>query len=125
MSHALIIDDNLIFSRAVRSRLEAFGFNSFDHAWAEQQALEAAAERRPDLIVVGDTIVEGSPRGVADMLACNSGAPVLVVTTRSFMLQRQPCNGAQFGGPHLLVDLDDALARIKQRPASAFAHGAA
>lgn len=35
MSHAWIIDDNVILSRAIRSRLEAFGFDSFDYTWTE------------------------------------------------------------------------------------------
>jgi DNA-binding response OmpR family regulator len=112
VSHALIIDDNVILSRAVRDRLEAFGFDSFDYAWAEEQALHAAAKRRPDLIVVGDSIAEGSPLAVAKDLSREKGAPLLVVTTQSFMLQRQLRDSAELDGPHLLIDLDDALARI-------------
>jgi len=112
MSHALIIDDNLIVSRAIQDRLEAFGFDSFDHTWAEQQALAAAAFRTPDLIVVGDTIAEGSPLDVAEELARANGAPVLVVTTHRFMLQRRIPEGAVIDGPYHLSELESALATV-------------
>lgn len=113
MSHALIIDDNVILSRAIRSRLEAFGFDSFDYTWAEQQALEAAAARSPDLIVVGDTIAGGSPLGVAGHLAASGDVPVLVVTTQSFMLQRRAATGEFVDGPYRLSELDQVLAAFQ------------
>ncbi len=112
MCHALIIDDNVILSRAIRNRLEAFGFNSFDCTWAEQQALDAAASRSPDLIVVGDAIAEGSPLPVARKLAASNAVPVLVVTTQSFMLQRRVAEASIIDGPHGFSDLDGALAAI-------------
>ena len=114
MSHALIIDDNVVLSRAIRSRLEAFGYNSFDCTWAEQQALAAAASRSPDLIVVGDTIAEGSPLGVAGRLGASKSVPVLMVTnTQTFMLQRNAPDGTVIDGPYRLSELDMALATIR------------
>jgi DNA-binding response OmpR family regulator len=112
MSHALIIDDNLIISRAIRSRLEAFGFDSFDHTWAEQQAIDAAAARTPDLIVVGDTMSKGSPIEVADKLARSNDAPVLMVTTDRFMLRNRLPKCSVVDGPHALSELDAALGSI-------------
>jgi DNA-binding response OmpR family regulator len=109
MSHALIIDDNVVLSRAIRNRLEDFGYDSFDYTWGEDQAVRAAARRRPDLIVVGDAIVEGSPLPVAGTLACSSHAPVLQVTRASFMLRREETSGAVVQGPFGLSQLDVAL----------------
>ncbi len=48
VKHALIIDDNVAVSRAIRDRLKQFGFVSFDWTWSEHQALKAAAVRRPE-----------------------------------------------------------------------------
>lgn len=110
MSHALIIDDNMVVSRAIQSRLTAFGFDSFDHTWTEQQALEAAAQRRPDLIVVGDHVVSGSPIEVAHEVASASEAPILAVTADRFALQRCLPEGATVDGPYPLSELDSALA---------------
>ena len=114
MTHALIIDDNLIISRAIQDRLEAFGFNSFDHTWAEHQALEAAALHAPDLIVIGDTMAEGSPLQLAEELARANDAPVLVVTAHRFMLQHRIPDGAEVDGPYHLAELDDVLTAMSR-----------
>lgn len=110
MTHALIIDDNMVVSHAIQSRLSAFGFDSFDHTWSEQQALDAAARRRPDLIVVGDHVVSGSPLQVARKVASTTEAPILAVTADRFMLQRSLPEGATVDGPYPLDNLDAALA---------------
>lgn len=112
MSHALILDDNLIVSRAIRDRLQDYGFRSFDHTWAERQALDAAALRNPDLIVVGDTIADGCPLDVARKLAQANDAPVLFVTSDRFLLQRALPEGASVDGPYALGELDAALESI-------------
>ena len=109
MSHALIIDDNMVVSRAIQSRLAAFGFGSFDHTWTEQQALEAAARRRPDLIIVGHHVTGGSPLEVARAVAWKSDAPMLTVTTDRFVFERAVPQGAAIDGPYPLSELDAAL----------------
>ncbi len=112
VKHALIMDDNVAVSRAIRDRLKMFGFNSFDWTWAEHQALKAAAMRRPDLIVAGDTIVEGSPLRMAGELASSNRVPLLAIATQSFTLQRQTAGGEVFDGPYALIELDHALATM-------------
>lgn len=112
MSHALIIDDNLIVSRAIQERLQACGYESFDYAWTENQALEAAVDRPPDLIVIGDSIAEGSPLDLAEELARANETPVLVVTAHRFMLQQSLPHGAAIDGPYPLGELDEVLVRL-------------
>ena len=113
MSHALIIDDNMVVGRAIQSRLSAFGFDSFDHTWTEQQAREAAAQRRPDLVVVGDHVANGSPFEVAREVASASDAPILAVTADRFMFQRSVPDSATIDGPYPLNELDSALASAR------------
>ena len=113
MSHALIIDDNMVVGRAIQSRLAAFGFDSFDHTWTEQQALEAAAQRRPDLVVMGAHGVSGSPQEVSHEVASASDAPILTVTADHFMFQRSAPAGGAIDGPHPLSELDAALASVR------------
>lgn len=110
MRHALIIDDNMAVSRAIRDRLSAFGFDSFDHTWTEQQAREAVAQRRPDLIVVGDHVASGSPLEVAREVALVSQAPVLAVTSNRGTFQRSLPDDATVDGPYPLAQFDAALA---------------
>lgn len=115
MSHALIIDDNMAVSRAITSRLSAFGFSSFDHTWTEQQARAAVAHRRADPIVAGDHISSGSPLEIAREIASVSQAPFLAVTTDRCMFQRSLPNDATIDGPYPLTQLDTALARAGER----------
>ena len=111
MTHALIIDDNRAIARGMESRLQAFGFNSFDHTWSERQALEAAARHVPDLIVVGDAIAAGSPLEVARKVALKTHAPVLAVTADKVMLRKEVPADASLEGPFRLSELDRALAQ--------------
>jgi DNA-binding response OmpR family regulator len=112
VKHALIIDDNVAVSRAIRDRLKQFGFVSFDWTWSERQALKAAAVRRPDLVVAGETIVGGSPLSMAGKLASSNRVPLLSIATRSFMLQRQIAGDEVVDGPYALIELDRALASM-------------
>jgi DNA-binding response OmpR family regulator len=110
MRHALIIDDNMAVSRGIRARLQAFGFDSFDYTWTQRQALAAAAHHRPDLIVIGDSIADGSAVGVAREVAIRTEAPVLALTADKFRFERSIPEGTSVEGPYRLSELDDALA---------------
>ena len=118
VKHALIMDDNVAVSRAIRDRLASVGCESFDWAWAEHQAVRAAAARRPDLIVAGDTIVEGSPLTLAGELASSNRVPLLAIATQSFMFQRQTPVGEILDGPYALIELDHALATMSAAQAT-------
>ena len=95
--------------RALQQRLSAFGFDSFDHAWSEHQARQAAARRRPDL-VVGDHLASSAPLEVAREVASANDAPMLAVTSNRFMFERAVSHDAQVEGAYSLSQLDAALA---------------
>jgi DNA-binding NarL/FixJ family response regulator len=114
MSHALIIDDNMIVSRAIADRLVELGFNSFDHTWTERQAIAAAESRRPDLVVIGDSIENGSALEAARTIAMQRDTPVLMVTADPVRARRCLDQLASFDGPFLLNEIESAveLARV-------------
>ena len=109
MSHALIIDDNMIVSRAIQSRLEALGFTSFDHTWTEEQAVAAAVERAPDLIVVGDDVETGSPLGAVKRISGMLRIPVLMVTGDPHRARARLEKTCAFAGPFLLNQIEEAV----------------
>lgn len=109
MSHALIIDDNMVISRAIEARLVPYGFDSFDRTWAERQATEAAAQHAPDLIVVGDSVAGGSPMEVARHIATSCNAPVLMVTSGRVHEDWDLQAGTRITGPFHVTQLDAAL----------------
>ena len=118
MTHALIIDDNMIVSRAIQSCLETLGFNSFDHTWTEEQALAAAGRRPPDLVVIGDEVEAGSGLSAAKRISCNFAVPVLMVTGDPVRARKRLEKAVAFEGPFLLNQIEEAvqLARADTRP---------
>lgn len=110
MSHALIIDDNMIICRAIQTRLEALGFSSFDHAWTERQAIAAAGAHLPDLVVVGDEIAEGRSLNAAKRIAQQFAVPVLLVTGDVERARQMAGKECQFEGPFLINQIEDAVA---------------
>ena len=118
MSHALIIDDNMIVSRAVEDRLGPLGFDSFDHSWTEQQAILAAETHSPDLVVIGDTIADGSPLSIARRISNEHGSPVVLITAANFALYRTMPEGVSLTGPFRLSEIDSAVALTREMTAS-------
>lgn len=115
MNHALIIDDNLIVSRAIQSCLENLGFASFDHTWTEAQALDAARRRTPDLIVVGDELEFGSALDAARRISEWLSVPVLMVTGDPGRARQHLAQVEAFSGPFLLNQIEEAVEIARSR----------
>ena len=109
MNHALIIDDNMIVSRAIQSRLEGLGFTSFDHTWTEKQAVAAASRRAPNLVVIGDEVESGSALGAARRISRELAVPVLMVTGDPVRAERRLAKVEAFEGPFLLNQIEEAV----------------
>lgn len=110
MAHALIINDNMAVSRAIEDRLTKLGFDSFDHSFTKGQALSVAMCRRPDLVVVGDTVVGASPSVVADHVFKTFGTPIVQMASGRCEVRRQVLQGEIVTGPFSLSDLGTAVA---------------
>ncbi|MCL6251232.1 response regulator [Altererythrobacter sp. KTW20L] len=109
MPHALIIDDNIAISRAIRSYLEPLGFETCDQTRNKQQALDAAARRKPDIIVIGDDIETGSAIDAARRISCGEAIPVLMVSgdpTRASKVLQQ---ASSYDGPFHLNQIEEAV----------------
>lgn len=109
MGHALIIDENIAISRAIRGYLEPLGFNSFDHTWTEQQALQAARLRKPDIIVIGDDIETGSALNAARQISPDSSIPVLMVSGDPGMASKRLEQACSYEGPFHLNQIEEAV----------------
>lgn len=124
MTHALIIDDNMIISHAVENCLVSLGFDSFDHTWTEAQAIEAATARHPDLVIIGDSIADGSPVDAARRIVELFGAPILLVAAGRCEVRRNLPADAVLDGPFSLSDIDVAVA-VARAPEARSLHGRA
>lgn len=110
MLHALIIDQNIAIRRAIQHYLEVLGFGSFDHTWTEQQALAAARQRRPDIIVIGDDIEIGCAMRAARAIACDGSIPVLMVSGDPASASRQLARVSSYEGPFRINRIEEAVA---------------
>jgi DNA-binding response OmpR family regulator len=75
--HALIIEDEYFIVFAVEEALRQIGFHSFADARSVEEAVVAARERCPDLIVANHHLVDGT--GTDAVLAICSGQQIPVV----------------------------------------------
>lgn len=116
MNHALIIDENMIVSRAIQSRLEGLGFTSFDHTWTEEQAVAAASRRAPNLVVIGDELESGSALGAARRISRELAVPVLMVTGDPIRAERRLAKVEAFEGPFLLNQIEEAVSAACTAP---------
>lgn len=110
MNHALIIDDNMIVSRAIQNRLMGLGFTSFDHTWTGDQAIAAATRRTPNLVVIGDETDSVSALGAARRIASEGAVPVLMVTGDPANARSRLSKAGGFDGPFLLNQVEEAVA---------------
>lgn len=117
MPHALIIDDNTAISRAIQHYLADLGFCSFDHTLTEQQALAAARQRRPDIIVIGDTIAAGCAIRAARAICEDGAVPVLMASGDPALAARRLARASSYDGPFRINQIDEAVAlALESRP---------
>ncbi len=109
MAHGLIIDDNMVITQAIRAYMQPLGFDSFDQEWTEERAVDAARRRRPDLVIIGDRLEEGSTINAARRISQELGVPILMVTGEPAQALKRLGGEATFEGPFLLNDIDKAI----------------
>lgn len=110
MSHALIIEDNLIVSSAIEQQLRAIGFDSVDTAWTESQALDLLERHHPDLVVVGDDVAEGSSLATARQVSAMADVPILLATADSYRATQALPADTTMQGPFRLDRIAEAVA---------------
>ncbi|QIQ85698.1 hypothetical protein [Erythrobacter sp.] len=109
MPHALIIDENIAICRAIQHYLAGLGFGSFDHTWTEQQALDAAARRRPDIIVIGDDIEFGCAMRAARRISNDGAIPVLMVSGNPARASERLAAVPSYEGPFRVNEIEEAV----------------
>jgi len=113
MSHALIIDDNLLVSQVLEDRLAPLGFETFDHTWTEEQAVAAAQRRVPDLVVVGDAVEAGCAVNAARRISAAYEVPVLMVTADAARARARLTESTAVDGPFALNEISAAISRAR------------
>lgn len=115
MSHALIIEQNMVEGSALSRCLSDMGFDSFDRIWTEEDAVELAKMRPPDLILVGDSLETGDAVEAARRICEKQNVPVLMVTADSFRAKQQLVDGAVLDGPFAFSKFPEAIKAAKRQ----------
>jgi|GEM_PF-1282462 len=116
MSHALIIEQNMVIGSALSKRLSDLGFDSFDHVWTEEDAIEIADMRPPDLILVGDSLETGDTIEAARRICRKRDVPVLLVTADSSRAIQRLSQGALLDGPFAFSQMTEAVDMALHNP---------
>lgn len=81
MCHVLIIEDEWMIAEHLAGLAEDAGATSIDVATTERQAVEAAGERRPDIILSDVRLQEGTGPAAVAAIQCELGdIPVIFIT---------------------------------------------
>ncbi|MFL5864837.1 MAG: response regulator transcription factor [Solirubrobacteraceae bacterium] len=79
----LIVDDHPSFRASARRMLEADGYEVVGEAATGSSGLDAARDLRPDVVLLDIRLPDVDGFHVAEQLAANGGAPVIVLTSSS------------------------------------------
>lgn len=116
MSHALIIEQNMVVGGELSKRLFDLGFDSFDHVWTEDDAVAIAEMRPPDLVLIGDSPESGDAVGAARRICEKHDVPVLMVTADSVRVKQRLVDGGYLTVPLRSVNFRKLSGRQKDNP---------
>lgn len=87
--HALIIEDEALIAMTIEEVLTSSGFNSFDIAWSEEEAVRVAALRRPALITADGQLRPGSGIDAVNVICSHGTIPVIFITATPTEVERR------------------------------------
>jgi DNA-binding NarL/FixJ family response regulator len=89
----LVVDDHPSFRRFARRLLEAAGFTVVDEAEDGASALAAARALRPDVVLLDVLLPDASGIELAELLAAEPPAPLVVLTSSRSAADLEPSLG--------------------------------
>ena len=87
--HALIIEDEVIIALTIEDLLLDLGFDSFDVAVTEAEAVAAATAKRPDLITSDVQLLAGSGIDAVQTICPDLAIPVVFVTSNASQVRER------------------------------------
>ena len=88
--HALIIEDEMLVALILEDMLRDLGFSTFDWAPTQEDAVEAAKRRTPDLITADIRLHEGNGIEAVRRISEDRIVPTLFVTGNDQVLRNVP-----------------------------------
>ena len=123
MSHALIIEDELLLALAVEEALSQLGYATFAIATSMAQAIEAAERQCPDLIVADHHITDGTGTEAVQSICSEKEIPVVFVTGSEPEVRAQLPDALIVAKPFTLSQLQENVSAAVARPFQHFPEG--
>ena len=115
--HALVIEDQFVIATLIEDELRELGYTSIDIVDREQQAVEVAKLRCPDLITADDKLTDGSGVVAVQEICANQVIPVVfIVGDPDKLVPPVPFAAVvpkPFGGTKLRQAIGDAIVLAK------------
>lgn len=116
MSHALIIEDELLLAFSVQEALGHLGYSTFDIATSMAQATKAAETQCPDLIVADHRITDGTGTEAVQLICSEKAIPVVFVTGSEPEVRESLPDALIVAKPFVLSHLEAAVIAAVARP---------
>lgn len=116
MSHALIIEDEFLLAFAVEESLSQLGYASFTIATSMSEAVAAAEERCPDLIVADHRILDGTGTEAVMAICAEQVIPVVFVTSSELEVRESLPHALIVPKPVTLPHLEAAVKAAVESP---------
>lgn len=116
MSHALIIEDELLLALSVEEALRNRGYLTFDIATTMRQAIEAAEKQCPDLIIADHRITDGTGTDAVQAICSDKTIPVVFVTGSEPDVRERLPDALIVAKPFTLPHLEAAIDAAVERP---------
>lgn len=79
--HALIIEPQGLINLTIEDELRELGFSSFDFAFTQDGAIEAAKQRRPDLMTSSLRLVQGDGASAVKAICADQPVPTVFIVS--------------------------------------------
>lgn len=119
--HALIIEDELLLALAMEDALAKLGYVTFEIAASMDQAIKAAGNQCPDLIVADHQIIDGTGTDAVLAICSDKAIPVVFVTGSALEVRERLPDALILSKPYAMADLEAAIGAAAKSP---FQHGA-
>lgn len=116
MSHALIIEDNLVIAFSIEAALRELGYSACEIATSVEESITAAYSQCPDLIVADHMIVGGTGTEAVLEICSDKAIPVVFVSASGPEIQEVLPEALIVDKPFTISVLEEAIEQAVERP---------
>lgn len=107
--HALVIEDQFLIAALIEDVLRDLGYTSFDIVDREDDAIQAARRRCPDLITADQKLTDGTGVKAVQVICADRPVPVIFITEFRSQVTKLLPDAIVIGKPFGAGTLRDAV----------------